>query len=512
MSETRTNDQYDLMALADALGAFRRATRLHEVGPLIADKMLSMLEAASVDVTIHHSEIGPLNFKSGAPAMQASGTTLSAALAWRDGKTLGQIVVRGARPSSKPVFRLLTEAASIAIEANCLSEEAMRAKQLRNAAVRAGQMKDDFLAKLSHELRTPLNVIQGNTELLGLEGIGPAQFAASLDAIQRNARIQAQLISDLLDFSRITSGRLQLRAKTVDVNESIYQAAEPLLAAAQAKSVEMSLDLGEVPTVAGDPVRLTQIFSNLLTNALKFTPRGGAIQVSTAEVAGRVEIRVRDNGHGMDEGVLAGVFDRFLLEGENAKQPITRLKSGLGLGLAIAKHLTLMHGGQINAASEGLGKGSLFTVILPPGKIEEKAFPSQTPAKTANGNGLSGLSLLVVDDQEDTQEMLKSLLRRMGAEVTTMGSAEEALDLLRGKTFDAIVSDIGMPDVDGFTFLRCVRQLPGPSKDTPAVALTAFARPEDRSMAFAAGFQAHIAKPVDTSALVEALTSLVHKG
>ncbi|MEO8751292.1 MAG: ATP-binding protein [Casimicrobiaceae bacterium] len=384
----------------------------------------------------------------------------------------------------------------------------------RSEAERMSQMKDAFLASLSHELRTPLSAILGWTHILSRGTKSEADLERGIATIERNARMQARLIEDLLDMSRITSGKLRLDIQPVDPATFVESAVETMRPAAEAKGIRLDkiLDPTAGP-VSGDPNRLQQIVWNLLSNAIKFTPKGGRVQVLLARVDSHVEISVADTGAGIKAEFLPHVFDRF----RQADASTTRSYGGLGLGLAIVKQLVEMHGGTVGAASPGENAGATFSVRLPLAAVRrtELNAPRVHPGTpTLQGRAfpavdLSGVRVLVVDDEPDGRELVKRVLDACGAEVLTAGTATEALAVLQRSHPHVLVSDIGMPDVDGFELLQRIRAL-GPEQGglVPAIALTAFARAEDRTQALHAGFAVHVSKPVEASELIATVASV----
>ena len=386
-------------------------------------------------------------------------------------------------------------------------ERLLEAERVARAeAERASRVKDDFVAMVSHELRTPLNAILGWTQLMTRTRNDPAVIARGLDVVARNTRLQAQLISDLLDISRIVSGKLQLDVRSVDFRAIVGQAIEPIEEEAHAKGVELVQDLREGTTlVSGDPSRLQQIVWNLVSNAIKFTPPGGRVRVSLDFSGAQARLEVADNGTGIRPEFLAHVFDRF----HQADRSITRRFGGLGLGLSIVKHLVELHGGEVRASSEGEGQGATFTVTLPvAGDVadtERRRVGSDADMVVA----LDAIRLLVVEDEADTLEFLRRLLTTHGATVLTAASAGEALSLVRSESPDLLISDIGLPETDGYDLIQRVRREPSPGRDIPAIALTAYARSEDRTRALRAGYQAHIAKPVEPNELLAMIASFV---
>ncbi|MDC3962792.1 PAS domain-containing hybrid sensor histidine kinase/response regulator [Polyangium jinanense] len=386
----------------------------------------------------------------------------------------------------------------------------------REEAQRASRLKDEFLATVSHELRTPLTAIAGWSQMLQKPGPAPATVARGLEVIDRNARLLTQLISDLLDVGRIVSGKLKLDVSAVDVEAVIDAALESVRHAADAKSIELTRCEGaRGRTILGDPGRIQQIAWNLLSNAIKFTSRGGVVEVSCTSHDTRVEIAVKDTGQGITPEFLPHVFERF----RQADASAARQHGGLGLGLAIVRHLAELHGGRVRAESEGPGKGARFVVELPVAPVRDEPLanapfvqpgsPESTRTSFANGHDLSGARVLVVDDEPDTRDVVQRLLEEHGAEVVAAASAEEALGLVEARTIDVLVSDLGMPGMDGFALIREIRSARtlDPSR-LPAVALTAFVRPEDRRRALASGYQAHIEKPIEPMELVAAVGAL----
>ena len=382
---------------------------------------------------------------------------------------------------------------------------------------RTSRMKDEFLATLSHELRTPLNAILGWSQLLRRESHAENDkqtLDEGLSVIERNARAQTQLIEDLLDMSRIVSGKIRLDVQPVQVASFINAAIETVMPAADAKGIRIHKVLdGYAGPVSGDPNRLQQVVWNLLSNAIKFTPRGGRIQVLLERVNSHIEISVADSGQGIRPEFLPHVFERF----RQADASTTRSHGGLGLGLSIVKQLVELHGGTIRAASPGEGQGSTFTVLLPvqvvhqapgePGRAHPRAARTSSPA--ADCSSLAGLKVLVVDDDADARTLIRKLLEECDATVLTAASASEALPLIETEKPDVLLSDIGMPETDGYDFLRQVRAL-GPERGgkIPAIALTAFARSEDRTRALLSGFMVHVAKPVEPQELVATVASV----
>jgi PAS domain S-box-containing protein len=390
-------------------------------------------------------------------------------------------------------------------------------RSARSEVERIGRMKDEFLATLSHELRTPLNAILGWTQILGGAGRTDEDLAEGLATIERNARAQTQIIEDLLDMSRIISGKVRLDVQRIDLAPVVKAAMETTRHAAEAKGVRLQSVLDPLAgPIAGDPNRLQQVFWNLLTNAIKFTPRGGRIQVLLERVNSHLQVSVSDTGEGISPEFLPHVFDRF----RQADASTTRKHGGLGLGLSIVKQLVELHGGAIRVKSGGTGLGSTFIVDLPLAAVhaarDSDAAERHPRAPSSGSTGmydpcvqLAGVRILVVDDEPDARAMLRRVLVDCDAVVTTAGSAAEALKCVIDEKFDAVVSDIGMPGEDGYSLIRQIRALPADQGgQTPAVALTAYARAEDRVKAVMAGFQHHIAKPVEPAELIAMVASL----
>jgi signal transduction histidine kinase/integral membrane sensor domain MASE1/CheY-like chemotaxis protein len=378
----------------------------------------------------------------------------------------------------------------------------------RNEAEEANRLKDEFLATLSHELRTPLTAMLGWLSMLRSGRLDQQTTGHALETVERNARAQAQLIEDLVDVSRIAGGKLKLEVEPVDLSSLITASVDVLLPAANARGVliEVSTDLAVGP-VAGDPARLQQVIWNLLSNAVKFTPRDGHVYVSLRQVESFAEIEVRDTGIGIDPDFLPSVFERF----RQAESPVTRSHRGLGLGLAIVRHLTELHGGTVSAQSDGEGLGSSFKIRIPlmTTRSVVTAGSVMTAARPSNPV-LHGLRVLLVEDEPDARELLLLTLQFSGATVEAVESAQMALTNLQSFRPDVLLSDVGLPFESGYELMRKVRALPSDVSAVPAVALTAFASEKDRDLALAAGFQVHLAKPVEPQELVEVIRQLAN--
>lgn len=385
----------------------------------------------------------------------------------------------------------------------------------REEAERANQIKDDFLATLSHELRTPLHAILGWAQLLKMGALSKDESAEALDVIERNAQAQAQMIADLLDVSRITSGKLRLDVQPVDPPAMIEEAMIAIAPAAAATEIRITKVIDPWPgTISGDPARLQQVVWNLVNNAVKFTPKGGKVEVTLRRINSHIEISVSDNGIGIDPKLLPRIFDRF----NQGDSSTTRTHGGLGLGLAIVRQLVELHGGRVSAESAGPGQGAKFSVQLPlsPNFRRDAATPpSNVAAPVPAGNSwgdvvrLDGVKILLVDDDADSRQMLSRVLQSCGAVTQDAMSMGQALDAIQAFKPDVLLSDLGMPDHDGYELIRKVRGQGINSASLPAIALTGFARPEDRHRALVAGFQAHLAKPVDPRELTAAVATLI---
>ena len=390
-----------------------------------------------------------------------------------------------------------------------LRHESVRNQRLYEEAQELHRAKDEFLATVSHELRTPLQAILGWARLLQEVDEEPARRRHGLATIERNAKVQAQLVEDILDASRLVAGKMNVQWQPVDLGQVVRSLADSFLPTAAAKGVALSADVSHEPVlVAGDPDRLQQVAWNVLANALKFTPAGGRVEVSLRAEDDQAVLRVADTGVGIPTEFLPYVFDRF----RQADSSTTRAHGGLGLGLALVRHLVEMHGGTVEAESLGRGQGAVFTVRLRlyTGAVAEGSR-AETPQRRRDPGSerLRGVRVLVVDDEEDTRDLLATALGHAGAEVETVATAAEALEALRARRPDVLVCDIGMPGVDGYALLAQVRSLtPEEGGLVPAVALTAYARPDDRRRALSAGYQVHLAKPVDPDGLISVVAQM----
>jgi PAS domain S-box-containing protein len=382
-------------------------------------------------------------------------------------------------------------------------------RRARADAELASRMKDEFLAIVSHELRTPMNAIVGWAEIMEHASAPSPQFAKAIEVIRRNARVQAKMIDDILDVSRVVAGKVRLEPRTIDLVTVIDQAIEVARPAAEAKRIEIERSSGEtaIPLVA-DAERLQQIIWNLLSNAVKFTEPGGRVTISATPEPGRVMLEVSDTGRGIAPEHLHQIFDRFL----QIDPTTTRSQGGLGLGLAICRHLVELHGGTIRARSEGLGHGATFSVCLPLEAKLPASAPEDGPASGADflssrplsrAPSLVGLELLVVDDEDDSRVLAATILRAAGASVTECSSAKEAFQAFSAKAPDVLVTDVAMPGEDGYSLLRQVRDLPPENGGgAPCIAVTAYARTEDVARAIKAGFSRHLSKPFASASLI----------
>ena len=408
-----------------------------------------------------------------------------------DGRMLGAVLI----------FRDITARRRSEEERSRLLADAQTARERAETASRA---KDEFLAVLSHELRTPLTAVFGWVQLLQGRGIDDATKAKALEVIDRNIRVQKQLIDDLLNVSQIIAGKLQVRREMIDPLEIVQRAVETARPSADAKAIVLRIESDEhVPAISADPARLQQIVWNLLSNAVKFTSKNGSIDVSVRRVRSNLHIVVSDTGQGISTEFLPEVFNRF----SQADTSKTRPHGGLGLGLALVLQLVELHGGTVKAESPGIGKGSRFTVSLPlPGVIEKSPAPKK-PAEKHTAAMLEGVRVLVVEDEPDTREMIAYILREFGASVAQASSASEALREFVAATPNILISDIGMPDMDGYQLLAMIHaQTPQPP---PAIALTAYAGPGDKEYALRSGFKAHMSKPIEPSELVSTVAELL---
>jgi len=401
-----------------------------------------------------------------------------------------------------------------------------REQAARREAEMANRAKDEFLATVSHELRTPLNAISGWVQILLKQGVANEFLAHGLAVVERNVKMQTKIIEDILDVSRIITGKLSLSVTQVNLAPVVEAALDAVRLAADAKEIrlEWALDADAGP-VSGDPGRLQQVVWNLVSNAIKFTPGGGVVNVRLARVGSQAEITVSDTGKGISSEFLPYVFERF----RQADSTSTRQQSGLGLGLAIVRHLVEMHGGTVSAFSEGDGRGATFILRLPLLAVRSTGDLLLQSRDKLKGDGtepvfssggrpgddnlkLRGLRVLIVDDDADARELLEVILLQFGAEIKLATSARQALAVLEDWKPDALVSDVGMPNEDGYSLIQKIRALaPERGGLTPAIALTGYGRPEDRLQLLAAGYQVHLSKPVELMQLVDSISNLTSR-
>jgi signal transduction histidine kinase/DNA-binding response OmpR family regulator len=384
----------------------------------------------------------------------------------------------------------------------------VRERAARAEAEQANRTKDEFLATLSHELRTPLSAILGWSHLVRSGKLDESHMSRAIETIERNARSQSQLIDDLLDVSRIITGKLQIEARPVDLSAVIEAAIDAVRPGLEAKSIQFENEVNaEVGLVSGDPNRLQQIFWNLFSNAVKFTPEGGHVRVEATRTDSAVRISVSDSGVGITPEFLPYIFDRF----RQADGSTTRVHGGLGLGLSIVKHLVQLHQGTVEVESQGKNQGACFTISLPVAAMDSSRGPEKGAEIEPESNGLpasyskalEGLRILVVDDEVDSRDLVRAILTRCGGEVNCCDSVAAALTAIRDWKPDLLVSDIGMPNEDGYALIGKMRKMKSKrARQTPAVALTAYVTNEDRERALAAGFQRHVSKPIEPSVLV----------
>ena len=389
-------------------------------------------------------------------------------------------------------------------------ERQYQARDILGQLKQADQQKDLFLATLSHELRTPLNSIIGWIHILRQRSIADPEIQHALDVIDRNARAQSEMISDILLVSRVITGKVELAMETIDVTSVISASIEVVRPSADAKNIAINVDTKNYlpASVEADPERLQQVMLNLLTNAVKFTPQNGHIDIILRRRDATISIEVTDNGYGIEPRFLPYIFERF----RQADSKHTRRVGGLGLGLAIVSHLVSLHGGAVTAHSDGKDKGATFEITLP--VAGEQSSPRTAPDPNSSKNGhagpaLNGMRILIVEDDADSRDMLETVLRFQGAEVLTAKDVIEGFDVFRAKRPDVLVSDVGLPELDGYDLIRRIRSL---SEDeggrTPAIALTGYVSMQDQSQALNAGYQEHLPKPIDTENLVKSILEL----
>ena len=436
------------------------------------------------------------------PIMDANGHVIGASKVARD--------ITERKQTEKALKKAIEEAEAANRERLYLLDSE---REARSEAERASRMKDEFLATLSHELRTPLNAVLGWANILLLGNLQGEELKQALETIERNARLQAQIIEDLLDMSRIISGKICLDVQRIDLSAVLNESIATLRATAEAKGVrlQVKVDLFTGP-ISGDSDRLQQVFCNLLNNAIKFTPKNGKVQVLLKRVNSHVEVSVIDTGEGIPPDFLPYVFDRF----QQGDPSTTRRHGGLGLGLSIVKQLVEMHGGNVHAKSGGIGQGATFTVRLPLTAAYSEPAEEYRHLRVALREkqhfpkvSLANVHVLVVDDEIDARNLVKTILEMAGSTVSTAATGSEAIECILAERPDVLVCDIGMPEEDGYSLIRRLRVLEERQQSAlPAVALSAYARSEDRTKAILSGFQNHLAKPVEPVELLAVVSSL----
>jgi len=393
----------------------------------------------------------------------------------------------------------------------------LRERDARRHAEEADRLKDEFLATLSHELRTPLTSILGWASMIRSGEVEGSNATRAVETIERNARSQARLIDDLLDVSRIITGNLRLDLHPLNLAPIVDAALDALRPTADVKGIQLQTHfVPEECLVKGDPNRLRQVIWNLLSNAIKFTQRGGSVSIDLTCVESTARLTVSDTGDGISPDFLPYVFDRF----RQAEGSISRKQGGLGLGLAVARHLVELHGGTITAESEGLGQGSVFTVDLPlaqerrdPARAEERRREVERRRSRSGVIRLDGVHVMLVEDDDDSRKLLGTMLKRHGARVTSTKSAAEALEAFKNEVPDVLISDIGMPDQDGYELIRKLRALPVENGgNIPAIALTGYASRKDRERALSSGYHQHMAKPIEQADMIAAIAAVVGRG
>jgi PAS domain S-box-containing protein len=433
------------------------------------------------------------------------------------GKIVGASKIARNITDRKLAEAALRKAQKAAEVANTERERLLQSERAaRSEAEKASRMKDEFLATLSHELRTPLNAVLGWANALRVGHPRPEALTEGLETIERNARAQAHMVDDLLDMSRIISGKMRLDLQRLDLPAIVAASIDTVRVGALAKGIHLQVTFEPLNApVSGDPNRLQQVFWNLLNNAVKFTPKGGRVQVLLERVNSHVEVSIIDTGDGISPEFLPFIFDRF----KQADASTIRRHGGLGLGLAIVKQLVELHGGGVRAESAGLGKGATFIVSLPLIVLHPPPDDWERQHSQSKRRGvpllptisLANATVLVIDDEPDARFLLRQLLESVGATVYLAQSAADGMEHLRAKSVDVLICDIGMPDEDGYSLIRRIRALDdGHKSEVAAVALTAYARPEDRTEAISAGFQNHLPKPVELAELLAVVHSLVN--
>jgi two-component system CheB/CheR fusion protein len=415
-------------------------------------------------------------------------------------------VIAGAVITLVDIHELRSALAAAEVSRDVSEGARTMAEDARTDALEANRLKDEFLSTLSHELRTPMTSILGWAQMMRMTTLDSETTATAIATIERGTHAQIRLIDDLLDISRITTGRLRLEPRSFRVRALIEETLDVVRPAIEARRIKVSTDLDSAPPVLyGDPDRLRQVIWNLLSNSVKFTPENGTVEISASHEKGFAYIRVRDSGEGIDPEFLPRIFERFM----QVEQGTKRTKSGLGLGLAISKYVVDLHGGTITAESRGAGRGSTFTVSLPLVINAGETAHSSYGSRSEDWPSLKGNTVLVVDDDDDSRMLIAVALKESGATVISVNSVQAAIEAFEQSRPGVIVSDIAMPTEDGVDLLRRVRALPGPGNDIPLIALTAYTSDDDRRRILAAGFAEHVAKPVAPLTLVRVVAAVV---
>jgi signal transduction histidine kinase/CheY-like chemotaxis protein len=526
ISQTRTVEEIYAIALdtlAEGLGVSRSSILLFDEGGImrfaawrnLSERYRNAVEGHTpgrpdtsnpeplvvTDVKLEPSLAGLL------PTIEAEGIAAMAFIPLLSrGRVLGKFMLyydKPHAPAAEDVQLACVIASQVAFAVERTSAEA-QARRSEAAAEEASRLKDEFLATLSHELRTPLNAILGWVQMLQTGIVSPERLRHAIDVIGRNTTLQARLIEDILDVSRIISGKLEIEVVPVLLAPLIDTVVSGMLPVAQARNIELVKTApADLPVIDGDPKRLLQVLGNVLSNAVKFTPSGGRIDVRCTVEGDSIAIEVQDSGVGIAREFLPYVFDRF----RQADSRSIRRHGGLGLGLAIARHLVEQHHGDIRATSDGPGRGTTVHIRLPVSKENTISIPpASAPVEPGGDFRMHGMTVLIVDDQPDSCELLAALFERQGARVVQCDSAESALGVLADVEATLLVADIAMPDVDGYELIRRVRSS---HPALPAIAVSAYARPQDRRRALAAGYDDHCAKPVEAPQLLRAVRAVM---
>ncbi|HEV7428281.1 MAG TPA: ATP-binding protein [Thermoanaerobaculia bacterium] len=437
----------------------------------------------------------------GTPLFDGLRTLLAAPLLEREGEPAGLLML-----AEKPNAAFTTDDETVLTQLAQMASVAVQNARLYREAQDANRAKDDFLATLAHELRTPMTGILGWVQMLKSEGVEQADVSAAIEMIESSTRVQARLVEDLLDVSRIIAGKLRVDLAPVELRPVVEAVVEMFHARAEERSITVETEIEPRPlSVYGDETRLHQVIWNLLSNAIKFTPEGGRVRVELQSSESKAILRVTDTGQGISPEFLPYVFERF----RQFDNSTVRQQAGLGLGLAIVRHLVTLHGGQVVAASDGIGRGTTFTITLPLLAVRVEPADLQQLRSKPEMPRLNGLKILVVDDDDETGKLVALVLSQLGADAQAVTSVAAAVKTLRSFSADIVVSDIAMPGEDGYALIRRLREIePQLGRQIPTMALTAYGRPEDRSRILASGFQKYIQKPVEPVELARAIESL----